>query len=157
VGGPGFAPDEPSMRFALGRMLELSRPEHVLPATLPEPRARIVVAAVTAAFGPADGEAPIDREAAAVASELWRTIPARSQAEVRELLLSTDRWSDFAGTRSAVLESAARAGLVAAGDLGAALRMLADEPLDEPAQLTAALERPELARLVRFALTKLGS
>jgi hypothetical protein len=144
------------MRFALGRMLELARPEHVLLATLPEERARVVVAAVAAAFGPADGDAKVDRAAAALASELWRTIPARSQAEVRELLLSTDRWTDYAGTRDAALDSGARAGLVACGDLGVALSTLAGEALDDESKLAAALDgRPELARLVRWALTKL--
>ncbi|MCZ7678931.1 MAG: hypothetical protein M5U28_09330 [Sandaracinaceae bacterium] len=35
VGGPGFARSDAGMRFALGRCVELSEPDHVLVATLP--------------------------------------------------------------------------------------------------------------------------
>lgn len=158
LAGPGFAPDEPSMRFALGRLLELSRAENLLPATLAPERARTVAAAVAAAFGPADGEA-VAREAAALASELWRTMPARAQVGVRELLVEAgEAWLDVEGARRAAEASAARAGLIACGDLGVAVRALcAGEPklaaldLTEEADLVEALSREPVAALVRFA------
>ncbi len=163
VAGPGFASDEGSMRFQLGRALELAEPEHILVATLPSARARVVVAAVAAAFGPADGSS-VPREAAVLASELWRTMPPRGQAAVRELLASAGaRWNDYDGARYAALTAGLRAGLLASGDLGAAVREacasdpeLSGAPLDEEG-LRAALGRsPALADLVRFAFAEPG-
>jgi hypothetical protein len=159
LGGPAFAPDEPSMRFALARLLELSRAESLLVATLAPERAQTVAAAVSAAFGPADG-ASVAREAAALASELWRTMPARAQVGVRELLIEAgDGWLDVASARRAAEASGRRAGLIACGDLGVAVREacaadrdLASLDLTTERGLIEALASDAIAGLVRFAL-----
>ncbi|HEY8428917.1 MAG TPA: hypothetical protein VIL20_11105, partial [Sandaracinaceae bacterium] len=164
VAGPGFASDEASMRFAIGRGLELAEPEHVLLATLPAARARVVVSAVSAAFGPADGGG-VSREAAVLASELWRTMPPRAQATVRELLAGAGaRWNDYDGARQAALAAGLRAGTVAAGDLGAAVRAACElEPelrglaLDREDALREALQSSfALREVVAFAFRALG-
>ncbi|MCZ7678932.1 MAG: hypothetical protein M5U28_09335 [Sandaracinaceae bacterium] len=96
-----------------------------------------------------------------LASELWRTMPPRAQASVRELLASAGaRWNDYEGARFAALTAGARAGLVACGDLGAAVRELSDiDPelagarIDGEAALEDALRRSRtLADLIVFAL-----
>lgn len=163
LGGPGFAPDEAAMRFALGRALELSEPGHLLLATLPPARTHTVVAAVSAAFGPADGAA-VPREAAVLASELWRTMPARAQSAVRDLLIEAgDLWLDDDAARRSVQASGARAGLVACGDLGVAVAALcasdaelAGLDLTTEDGLAHALAAPSVASLVRFALGPLA-
>lgn len=161
VGGPDFADGEPAMRFALGRALALSEPESLLVATLTAPRRRMVSAAVAAAFGPADGGDSVPREAAALASELWRTIPPRAQGGIRELLVAAgERWSDDGLIRDAVEAKGLRAGLIACGDLGVAVRGVCDADaelsslrLDTEAGLSEALGAESIARLVRFALS----
>ena len=84
------------------------------------------------------------------------TIPARSQADVRELLLSTERWGDVAETREASLAAADQAGLLACGDLGQAVRVAVDGALNDEAALTEALASGRAASLVRFAFGRLA-
>lgn len=148
--GPGFATGEPAMRFAIGRGLELADREHVLVATLPPERALIVVAALSAAFGPTDGK-PVSKEAAQLASELWRVAP-RTQAVLRELLANAPSWSDYGAIRREVVECGVRAGLVACGDLAAAVRALRTTPIGNDGELGAAIQgSAELSALIRFA------
>nr|MDQ3037233.1 hypothetical protein [Myxococcota bacterium] len=151
--------DEGSLRFLLGRALELARPEHVLVATLGENEGRTLFAALRAAFGPAES-GQVERQAAAMASELWRTIPARSQRDVRELLLACEEALDWDRMSAAIFGGAARAGLVASGDVAASIRALLHEEanparehrLDSPAALGDAIASSgALTELLRFA------
>lgn len=153
VAGPRFAADERSMCFALARALRLSEPDRILIATLPEARAATAIAAVTAAFGPADG-GPVSREAATMAAELWATMPARVQSAVREHLHEgAPAFTDYAGTRASAETEGARAGLAACGDLGVALRVLAgQDTLEVDARLAALLGTEPAATLARDAL-----
>lgn len=161
VGSDAPLHHEGSLRFLLGRALELARPEHALVATFGEDEGRTFFAALRAAFGPAEG-AHVEREAAALASELWRTIPARSQRDVRELLLESEPVFDWDQMRAAIFGGAARAGLVASGDVAASMRALMDEEaapteehrLDSLDELAEAITRStSLADLVRFAFS----
>ena len=157
LAGAGFAETETEMRFALGRALELTQPDHILLATLEPERARTVIGGVLAAFGPADGNGSVDREAAGFAADLWRTIPPRGQTQIRELLASTEHLEDYGPARRAALISGARAGLLACGDLGVALTRLASQrgvTLDSPGALAKLLtEDAVMASLTAFALT----
>jgi len=154
-GAGEFAPSVGAMAFELGRALELSRSDHVLIATLEHDRAVTVVEAVTAAFGPAEGGGEISRAAASLASELWDTIPARSQADLRELLVSTERFDDVEGTRASATAAADRAGLFACGDLGVAIRALSHTPIEDEASLQEALGEGRAGDLARFAFSRL--
>lgn len=162
LAGPGFAEDEPSMRFALGRAVHLTLPEHILIATLSPERLRMIAAAVTAAFGPADEGEAVERDAAALASELWRTMPARAQTSARELLIEAgERWSDVDVAKRAVEAAGLRAGLVASGHLGVAVRAAcASDPelaaLDLATEdgLARALQAEPVRSLVRLAFAR---
>lgn len=161
LAGPGFAADEASMRFALGRAIHLARSEHVLVATLPSETICTVVSGVAAAFGPADGGEDVPREAAALASELWRTMPARAQASIRELLIEVaGRWRDAEGMQKAVRAAGLRAGWVASAHLGVAVReacasepeLASVDPTNERG-LAEALRFEPIAQLVRKAFS----
>lgn len=57
-----------------------------------------------------------------MASELWRLLPTGRQRDLRELLASSWDELDYGAVRASVLCGASRAGLLVAGDVGAALR-----------------------------------
>ena len=147
---------ERELRFVIARGLMLTRPEHVLLASLGPQEGATLLAAIRAAFGPADGTR-VSREAAALASELWRMLSPARQRDVRELLANAWDTLDYPSVRASVLGGAARAGLLVAGDVGAALRGLAlvEEPRlviseGQPC-LTLARTHGPAADLVRFA------
>lgn len=147
---------ERELRFVIGRGLTLARPENVLLASLGQAEGATLLAAIRAAFGPADGTR-VSREAAALASELWRLLSPARQREVRELLANAWDTLDYPSVRASILGGAARAGLLVAGDVGAALRGLAlvEEPRltiseGQPC-LTLARTHGPAADLVRFA------
>ncbi len=147
---------ERELRFVVARGLMLTRPDHVLLASLAPTEGATLLAAIRAAFGPADGTR-VSREAAALASELWRMLSPARQRDVRELLANAWDTLDYPSVRASVLGGAARAGLLVAGDVGAALRGLAlvEEPRlviseGQPC-LTLARTHGPAADLVRFA------
>jgi hypothetical protein len=147
---------ERELRFVVARGLMLARPENVLIASLTAQEGATLLAAIRAAFGPADGTR-VSREAAALASELWRMLSPARQRDVRELLANAWDTLDYPSVRASILGGAARAGLLVAGDVGAALRGLAlvEEPRltiseGQPC-LTLARTHGPAADLVRFA------
>ncbi len=148
--------NERELRFVIGRGLTLARPENVLVASLPPAEGATLLAAIRAAFGPADGTR-VSREAAALASELWRMLSPARQRDVRELLANAWDTLDYPSVRASIEGGAARAGLLLAGDVGAALRGLAlvSEPRvtlsDGQPCLTLARTHGPAADLVRFA------
>lgn len=160
IAGAGLGGAEAELRFRIGRALELARPENVLVAALSPQDARTAVEATVAAFGPADG-GPVSREAAAFAAELWRTIPGPTQRELREAILDLPSPMTGETVTAAALGAGARAGLLASGDLGAALRALRQDDdavaeldtSDEAGFAAAARRSPGLAALIRAALS----
>ncbi len=147
---------ERELRFVVARGLTLARPENVLIASLGPTEGANLLAAIRAAFGPADGTR-VSREAAALASELWRLLSPARQREVRDLLAQAWDTLDYPSVRGSILGGAARAGLLVAGDVGAALRGLAlvEQPRLEMSEgqpgLTLARTHGPAADLVRFA------
>jgi hypothetical protein len=148
--------DERELRFVIARGLSLTRPENVLVASLSAAEGTTLLAAIRAAFGPADGTR-VSRDAAALASELWRMLSPAKQRDVRELLQGAWETLDYPAVRASVLGGAARAGLMVAGDVGAALRGLAlvEEPpmaiSEGQPSLTLARSSGAAADLLRFA------
>ncbi len=147
---------ERELRFVVARGLTLARPENILIASLGADEGANLLAAIRAAFGPADGTR-VSREAAALASELWRMLSPARQRDVREVLANAWDTLDYPSVRASILGGAARAGLLVAGDVGAALRGLAlvEEPRltiseGQPC-LTLARTHGPAADLVRFA------
>ena len=161
IAGPAFEGAEPELRFRLARALELARPDNVLLGGLAAPEARTVVEATVAAFGPAESSGGVSRDAAAFAAELWRTMPAAQQRAVRDELRALPVPLTYAAAHDGVQGAAARAGLLVAGDVRAAVYALrADDDalaaLDvstEGGFVAAVRSSASLAALVRFALS----
>jgi len=150
---------EPELRFAIARCLELAQPRAVLLATLSDAESTTLFDAVRAAFGPADG-GRIDKNAAQLASELWRSLPVRTQRDVRELVAQAGPSWDRDAVRTALFATATRVGLLACGDIRIAIAALlrarshTDVGLGSPEAFTAQVAAdPELADLIRVALS----
>ncbi|HTM20813.1 MAG TPA: hypothetical protein VL172_09905, partial [Kofleriaceae bacterium] len=113
---------EGDMRFLLGRAAELARPERVIAVGLPRDDLDSLLGSLWRVFGA--GSAPPD-DAARHHDEILRTtLPVKLRSRMTELLkqlarsqLDADRFLD------ACQRSADRAGLLAAGDLGTAVRL----------------------------------
>jgi hypothetical protein len=147
------------LRFAIGRAVELAQPRAVLLATLPEAEAATLFDAVRAAFGPADS-GRVDKNAAQLASELWRSLPVRVQRDVRELVAQAGGSWDVSAVRAAALATSSRVGLIACGDVRSAVGALlrARRASDVGIGTGEAWQRilsedAELADLVRVALS----
>jgi hypothetical protein len=114
------------VRFILGRALEIARPEYILAAALPRQEFTRLFAAILRAFHPRHARRTVagDDEA-----QLWkRALPYKVAKRLAELFrelanteFSSARW------RKAVQKTGNRAGLLAAGDVIAAARVLAAE------------------------------
>jgi len=130
--------DADRLRFRVARAVELTRPELVLLATLDEAAGATLLDGLRAAFGPPEAVESVGRDAAALAAELWRTVPARDQNRMRALLEETadDRFT-YPRLHTEVLAAAARAGLLVAGSVRASLLGLSQ---DEPALRAHALD-----------------
>ncbi len=150
------------LRFRVGRLLEYARPGSLLLATLPGPAAETLLAAVRAAFGPTDSaSAPVAREAASMAAELWRTMPSGSQRQVSNLFRVVSTPPSYAELMASIERRAVRVGLVAAGAVDAALSQLKlDQRTSEPSVPTdeagfdlACSQDASLQALLQFALS----
>lgn len=149
-----------TLLFQLGSALIRARPEHALLSTLPADDGRMLVQAINAAFGPAGGE-PVSRGAAHLASELWHTMPMRSQREVRDLLASDSDRLDYDALGERASQLSARAGLMVAGSPRHAIFALtATDPVcrlsdmtTEDGFITAAQASVALQAVIRFALS----
>ena len=147
------------LRFAIARTVELARPRGALLASLSEEDAATLFAAVRAAFGPADG-GRVDKAAAQLAAELWRSLPVRAQRDLRELVAQAGESWDAEHARAALFSVATRAGLVAAGDVRSAVtglfrcRSRGEIRFPDPRSWrTRCAGDPEFADLVRVALS----
>ncbi|HEX4460005.1 MAG TPA: tetratricopeptide repeat protein, partial [Polyangia bacterium] len=125
--GQGRAPAD--MRFLLGRALEIARPEYILAAALPRPEFTRLFAAILRAFHPRHARRRVDAGAADDEAQQWkRALPYKVAKRLAELFraqanteFSSARW------RKAVQQTGNRAGLLAAGDIIAAARVLLAE------------------------------
>jgi hypothetical protein len=160
--GDGTARAPIALRFRIGCAFERARPSSVLLSTLNPEAMATLLRAVNAAFGAADDRsASIDRDAAAMAAELWRTLPNGTQKQISNIL----RAAPLAPSHETLIEQlrvrALRVGLITAGALDVALDNLeldaeptgARAPATEAALTSALAQRPLLARLLAFALS----
>jgi hypothetical protein len=118
--------DASTLRFFLGRAFELASPEHILVSGSTREEGELLLTGIRAAFGPAEGER-VPREAAELASDLWRTMAPRAQREVQELLVENESTFEWDSLHASFYGGAARLGLVASADITASLRALARE------------------------------
>lgn len=160
-------PDAQSLRYRLARAFEHARPENVLLATLPAGRVQTLLAAILAAFAPPQRQLPnVPRDAAALASDLWRTMPGAAQRAVtrqlKESSLDPARAFDQRTLEQAVRLRSARTALFVTRELDVALAQLGldGDPYDAQVgqseqELLAALRDNELARgLFRYAFSE---
>ncbi len=131
--------DPATLRARLGRALELAHPEHALLVALPPAQARIVTDGLWAAFGPARAVKEVDREAARLASDLWRMLPGRSQTALRELFENLDERPSFEDALDEARRRGARAALMVDGSASIVARALL---LDDPTLRSHSLETP---------------
>jgi tetratricopeptide (TPR) repeat protein len=157
----GAEAEERTLLFRLGRGVELARPEHLLAAVLEPADLATLLASIQAAFGPAEGARDVPRQAAELASELWHTVPAKAQAELRDLLAEAGGAFDSDDLVARAMGAAVRAGLaVAGGVLPSVAGLLWDEPTlaqaspdTEEGYVVACRVSPALVELLRFSLS----
>ncbi|MBI2895198.1 MAG: hypothetical protein HYY06_16710 [Deltaproteobacteria bacterium] len=150
-------------RFRIGRAVEATRPANILLMTMPSVRARDLVDAIRAAFGPADAMTAgrLSKDAKTLAGELWKTIPPRSQRQLQDLVGRHPEIRDFDQISTLARRSVARAGLVVCGDAAAATRVvcsedprLSDIAIDGPEGFAQAVKKStDLQDLVAFAVS----
>ncbi|MFT3922361.1 MAG: hypothetical protein QM778_07500 [Myxococcales bacterium] len=161
--GDGTTEDPAVLRYRFARMFECARPGSSLIATLAPESAQNLMSAVRAAFGPADSKGPpVAREAAALAAELWRTMPSSTQRQVSNLFRVLASLPALPELIQHLSLRAARVGLVLGNSLDVALAQFGKDwdadsrPIQPTAQdLDQALrERPAVRGLVAFALSE---
>lgn len=104
-----------ALPYRIGRALSLATPSGVLVSSQDLERLEIAIHSLHAAFGPPDSIGTVGREAAALAAELWHTIPARLQSRMRDLLSGISSSFDLDQAIACVDAMSARAGLLVAG------------------------------------------
>jgi len=128
VVGPAFDGDEYELRFRFGQALALTRPAHLVTSALEPFQTRLVLEATLAAFDAPEASPGVSREAATLAADMWRVMPPVHQRAVRDALVALREPLEEATLRAGTRAAAARAGLLAAGDLRiAALSLCATE------------------------------
>ncbi|NOY94311.1 MAG: hypothetical protein GXP55_24295, partial [Deltaproteobacteria bacterium] len=132
--------DSDHLRFRLGVALDAARPAAVVLASSPANTGRMILEAAHAAFGPASARGETARDVAALAADLWRTVPNRQQATLRRAVASLDGPPDYDLAQRQSLARGARAGLLLCESLATSLRTL---PLVDDDLLGVALESAE--------------
>jgi tetratricopeptide (TPR) repeat protein len=158
--GAGCPHEPAALRFRLARSFEHARPSSALLSALSQAASDTLIEAVRAAFGPTDGKnPPVPREAAALAAELWRTMPSGTQRQVANLYRVAPRNIAPRALSQALQIRAARIGLVACGSVDVALEALHLDisydavPRNEAAFDAMCRDDALLASLLRFALS----
>jgi hypothetical protein len=113
--------------FRLSRAMHLARPENVLLGSRSSDEGRTLMLAIQGAFGPHDAGRAIDPDTATLAADLWHTIAARDQADIRHAL--QDQMLDFDALVALTQARAALVGLICCGQMSAAVAgLFADDP-----------------------------
>ena len=171
VVGPALVDRDPiTLRFMLGRALELARPEYILGAAMPAAEFAQLLTSVLKAFHPrhAKWRAGETSAASIEAQKLKKALPYKVAKRLAELFQEYEStpWSS-AHWRAVVAETGNRAGLLACGDLRTAASIVFLEssgtgdapevtpgPLS-PAVLLEAARRPgPLRELLRYAVSE---
>ncbi|HVZ75168.1 MAG TPA: tetratricopeptide repeat protein [Polyangia bacterium] len=159
VGGHlGAEADAPEVRFELARGLELSRPEYILAAGVKPKQFSQLFANVLKAFHPRHTRRrAADAAGADAATDLKRNVPYKVSKRLVELFqeLGTTSWSSVKW-RAVVQATGNRAGLVLAGDLATAARLVVrNGHSSEVSDLRALASSNEALRdLLRFAISE---
>ena len=153
-------PDAASLRFRLARAFEYARAENVLLATLSPVEAEHLLSAVCAAFAD-NTPAHVSREAAALAADLWRTMPSKAQRTLAAELKTLPMPLPQAELAAAVRLRGARVALCATRELDVALTQLGADGDATDARLErsegafnrALLEKPLVHGLMSYAFS----
>jgi hypothetical protein len=152
--------DTGSLRFRLARAFELARSENILLATLGAASANNLLGAVSAAFANST-PAHVSRDAAALAADLWRTMPSKAQRTLAQALKALPSPLSYPELLAATQLRSARVGLFITRELDVALAQLGldGEPSDlriersEGALNRALQEKPLLRALMSYAFS----
>lgn len=140
--------DSVALRFRLSRAFEYARPENLLLVTLTSIQAETLFAAVRAAFAPANAQQDkVSREAAALAAELWRTMPSPAQRTVAKLLAQLPSPLDYQALCRDTHLRAARVALFMTRELDVALTQLGMD--GDPEHARIGVSEGELDRAMR--------
>jgi hypothetical protein len=147
------------VRFLVGRALEIARPEYVLAAALPRDEFTRLFSAILRAFHPRHARLrpgqPSQRGPDDEAAVWRRVLPYKVARRLGELFreLSETEFSS-ASWRRAVQHTANRAGLVVAGDMMAAARVLNSEGDEEAVRELARFAASDDYAALRTKLTR---
>jgi hypothetical protein len=119
-------PDANELRFRIARAYEYARDENVLVISHNARGLDTLLHAVRAAFTPA-AAAQVPREAAALAAELWRTMPSKAQRTLSARVAELGAPPEHAALLRDVQLRAARAGLFVTRELDLALSQLGQD------------------------------
>ncbi|HEX5658919.1 MAG TPA: hypothetical protein VFX59_17110, partial [Polyangiales bacterium] len=136
--GGRVSPDASELRFRLARAYEYARNENVLVISHNARGLDTLVNAVRAAFTPAQA-AQVPREAAALAAELWRTMPSKAQRSLASRVAELTETPNHATLLRDVQLRGARVGLFVTRELDLTLAQLGQD--GDPAEY--AVERSE--------------
>ncbi|MDB4974318.1 MAG: domain protein putative component of TonB system [Myxococcaceae bacterium] len=159
--GDRTPPDTSSLRFRMARAIEAARPESVLLVTLSPTFANNLLSAVSAAFADST-PAHVSREAAALAADLWRTMPSKAQRTLASLLKGLPTPLSYGDLLGAVQLRSARVALFTTRELDVALAQLGldGDPIDariernESGLNRALLDKPLVKALLSFAFSE---
>jgi hypothetical protein len=122
---------------------------------------RVLVDAIRGAFGPPDAHRQIDPDAAALAADLWHTIPPREQVALRDAVVGAGRAFAFQPLRDAVLSRVSLVALRATKKWTTAIEALRqDDPTladVSPSQLAEATHTSSALRALIVAALRQSS
>ncbi len=124
--GGRVSPDANELRLRLARAYEYATSENVLVVSHDARGLDTLFLAVRAAFTPASA-AQVPREAAALAAELWRTMPSKAQRTMSARVAELDEVPDHATLLREVQLRAARVGLFVTRELDLTLAQLGQD------------------------------
>ena len=119
----GERPPDGDLRFILGRAAELTRPERIVTAGLPEGEAAAIVASLARMFGDPESAPPAGEDDPARDELIKKALPVKLRTHLGHILGGAGaRELDPERYRRASERAADRAGLLVCGDLAAAAR-----------------------------------
>jgi hypothetical protein len=159
--GPQLDLTEDSLTFRLGCVLEQARPGQLLLATLEPTDGEALVDGIVAAFGDTR-QRPPSKRAALMGAELWEIMPKRDQDWIRKQVATLPDIPKYEDVSYRALASAAKAGLLACGNLFTTINQLyhLDKNLyqvdlhSEPGFSSACRMSPLLWELLQLAVSE---